>query len=548
MLGPALPPAKRDQLVTGRRHEKFLLLLLLSLTLLIAGYWVTRYAGLIMEGDATRLTQAGEGIANEGRLVTAQSYLNGYGYPALLAFLIQTTGLTAQVLQIAGSFWLVPLALAAYLAYRELLPDIRLAILAVILLLLHPDFLFYILRSSHERTTWTFGLLILWLWVRSNRSQEVELRLAMVLSLYLLLWAVIANNAYFGSTIVTTFLLAMLANYVLARFFRRASRGGTPMGFHNRMLYVWLSGFALLFLFITYVYSPATSYYYTLGTIGEKVSVLFLGSEPISQRMAVDDTYGYVQTAWLSPTVYLLLTGFQWLIVVLAIGAWLRDGVALLRRGHTVLSQQRLLLWLFFLGFATQVGLGVISDLSGAMGSNLQVRLFTPFALVVSPMAATWFTALRRIPWRRLNALRPALMPLGAMVACVAVIATLLKVTNDPVVGNQWLFYSPGEQVALDWTDDHLKDREIWIDTWQHQFDVLLFRRGYDWKPRNNYRSGSLAEWRSDEVSHVLLSDLTVLQANRSKLPLPMVVDRDIVYDNGDAQLFHRRQRSPFQK
>ena len=139
-------------------------------------------------------------------------------------------------------------------------------------------------------------------------------------------------------------------------------------------------------------------------------------------------------------------------------------------------------------------------------------------------------------------------MGLTGVLVCTAMGAALLKVTNDPIVGNQFLFHSPREQLALDWVDRHIAGREVWVDTWPHQLDVMWFRHGYNWQPANNYRYWTAGDADSEQLSHVLLTDLTVLQAVRSQQPLPSVADRNLVYDNGDAQLYHRRQRTPFQK
>lgn len=533
-----------------RRAETTIVVLLACLALLIAGYWIARFGGYVMEGDATRLTLAADGIAREGAIVNSQSYSNGYGYSALLAFLVEMTGASVQELQLGGSLWLSVLSLTAYLTYRELTGDVRMAALALFLLLCQCDFLFYILRSSHERTTWTFGLLVLWLWARSRRPGDAGTRATLIPLFYLLLWAIIANNAFFGSTLIVTFLITLLCgaglSLILPRLPHLRRRPAAP--FERRLLYVLLSGAALLFIFTNYVYPPAISYYYTLGTIGEKVGVLLFGSEPMSERIAVSESYSFVQSAWVSRAVYLALTGFQWATVLAAAAAWLRDAIALLRHGAEALSPPRLLLWLFFLGYAAQVAMGVVSDLSGAMGSNLQVRLFTPFALVICPMAATWLAGAERLRLLRRPIVRRALVAGGALLGAAAVSLGLLKLTNDPLVGNFWLFYTPAEQAAVDWAEDHLVDRKIWIDTWPHQHDILQYRRGYSWQPANDYASGYVDLLTNDTYSHILLSEPTIYQASRSRLPLPATADRNSVYDNGDAVLYHRRQRSPFQR
>jgi hypothetical protein len=533
-----------------RRFEHTAVVLLGCLALLIATYWIARFGGYIMEGDATRLTQAAEGILREGRLINDQSYSNGYGYSAALAFLSAMTGVTIQDIQLAGSLWLVVIALAAFLTYRELLGSGRAAALGLFLLLCQCDFLFYILRSSHERSTWTFGLLVLWLWARSMRTELGPARAAMGALLYVLLWGIIANNAFFGSTLLLTFTIMVLLGLGLQAVLPRLPhlRVAATLGVVKPVaLYVLLGGAALIFLFTNYLYPPAISYYYTFQLIGERVAVLLFGSETAVGEAAVGGV-GYVQEAWVSRQAYLVLTGFQWAVLLASGAAWLRDALGLVRRGTAALSRPRLLLWLFYTGYATQMALGVISDLSGAMGGNLQVRLFTPFSLLVCPMAATWLFTLGRRAWLRRPLPRRIVVGFGTAIGCVAVSLSLFKLTNDPVAGNYWLFYTPGEQAAVDWVDAKVAQRTIWLDTWPHQHDILQNRRGYTWVPANEYDSGYVTAAESDFYSHVVLSEATIYQANRSRLPLPAVADRNQVYDNGDTQVYHRRQRSPFQR
>ena len=405
-----------------------------------------RYGGWSIEGDAMRLTIAAEAVAHEGKLVPSQFYSNGYAYPALLVFLGQITNLPIQVYQFVGSFWLVVIGLVAYLAYRELLSDVRLAALSVFLLLLQPDFIFYILRNSHERITWTCGLLILWLWVRHARVSQISTQLMGILAVYLILWAMIANNAYLASTIVTTYLIALLLSATFERVMPRLFPSTTGWLVERRLLYIPLTGLVLVFVFVTYAYSPARAYYLTLNSIVERLATLFLAADSSSSQ-----PYNYVQSAWVSQEAYFLLTGTQWLIVLASGAAWLRDGARIISQGTNALSRTRWLLWFFYIGFAAQLAMGVIIDFTGFLASNLQVRLFTPFALILTPLTATWFDEIKTFAKGRSIAVqtrpwRVATITLGSL----GVILALLKSTNDPLVGNQWIFYSPREQVAFE--------------------------------------------------------------------------------------------------
>lgn len=518
----------------AKRFETTVVCLFMCLGLLIATYWIARYGGWSGEGDGTRLTLAGEGIVHEGRLVTERwNYANGYGYPALLAFLSQVTSLPVQDLQIAGSAWLAIIVLVAYLAFRELLGNVKLAAVAVFLLMLQPDFLFYILRNSHERTTWTFGLLVLWLWVRSGRVRTPASIAASVCAVYLVLWAMINNNAYLGSSIITTFVIAIAASYLLSVISPWLFPKINGLLVDRRIGFFPLVGFALVFIFISYTYRPAEGYYRTLSSLTLRTTSFIAGVQPASEP------YRYVATAWRSNAIYFTLTGVQWSIVLASGFAWLRDAVALIRQGNQALSRSRLILWLFYLGYAAQLALGFTADFAGWLAVNTQVRLFTPFALVTSPMAATWLLG----PLARRVSARPAVRLVALPLGCFAIMLALLKMTNDPSVGNQWLFYSPSEQLGTNWVDANLHDRDVWLDTSSHQLEVLYYRKGYSWTPANSYRAGVADQ----TVSHVMLSKQTQFKANRSSLPLPEIVDHNSIYDNGDVRFYQRRPLTPYQ-
>ena len=509
-----------------------IVLLLILLASLLGFYWQSRYGGLEMEGDAANLSLAGEGVAQEAVLVPShKAYPNGFGLPALMAFLNRITSMSIPTIQSGSYIWAAVIALVAYLAYRELLIDIPVAGMAVLFLLIQPDFLFYILRGSHEKITWTFGLLILWLWVRSRKNRRLSLQIASVLSVYILLWGMITNNAYFASTLIALFCIAILASYPIMWLLSRKDKETIRSG-ETRMVYILLLGFMLVYIFITYTYPPALSFYGTLGILGDKVTTLFLAGETQSQP------YTYVQTAWRSSAIYLALTGFQWLIVAASFLAWLRDALRLRKTGREGLSQPRFLLWLFYLGIIIQLAFAVVMDFAGFLSSNTQVRLFTPFAILSSPYAATW---LNQISSRRLKNIR-ILLPASFVAGC-AVIFALLKSTNDPLVGNQWIFYNQREQQANDWMDSHLKDQSVWLDLSIHQLDVLYFRKGYNWIPSNTYLSGSTFY----RATYSVISDLTILQANRSELKLPNTTDQFRIYDNGGARIFHVRPKTSFQ-
>lgn len=503
----------------SHNSEWMLLVLLVTMLLLYAGYWTLRYSGNATDGDVMHLTLAAEAIVREATLTPiGYSYGNGYGYQVLLGLLTQITGSSFILLQQLGSLWLVIVGLCAYLLYRELLGRSDLAVFSVILLVLQPDFTFYVMRSSHERTTWTFGLLVMWLVVRLVLRRQSWRMAESVMLLLLLLWALIANNAFMASIVIATIWLVLVLALILNRILpHRSAQTGLPT--NNRLLFVPVLGSVLVFVFITFAYAPADVYYQQLADL---VNRLTQSSEVVAVQLSSSP-----QQPWISTQVYLSLTGIQWMIALASILAWFRDALHILRGGAGALSRPRWLLWLFYSGFALLVGLGAMIDLTGFLASNLQVRLYTPFALMISPMAATWL-----IPILKKWHLNRQVIIAGALLGAVALGASALKSSNDPSVGNQWLFHHPGERVALDWVEANLESKPVWSGIDSRLMVAMLYLKGYTWHPTNNY-------WFQDpQKSYLLLSEQTQIQANRSRLVLPAVVGRNIIYDNGNTLIY----------
>ena len=371
--------------MSEKRKELILIGLIASLAFMMAIFWIVRYGGLSMEGDATRLTLAAEAVQEEGTITPSRwAYPNGFALPVLLGYLSQITSLSIKDIQFFSPVWVVVIVLIAFLVYKQFLNNSKLGGFAVLLLLIQPDFIFYIFRGSHEKTTWTLGFLILLLWVKNWQIKRISYQIPGVLSVYILLWGIITNNAYFASTLILMFLIAMVLNLLLNWYM---ARKGKPGGFRdsNRMIYILISGFLLVFVFITYVYSPAMGFYNTLESVVNKLATLFLAGDVQSEP------YSYVQSAWTSTGMYLALTAFQWCIVIVSIVGWIRDGLIILRKGHQSLEPAKFLLWSFYFGILVQLGAAVVLDFAGFLASNTQVRLFTPFAIFTAPYAAAVF-------------------------------------------------------------------------------------------------------------------------------------------------------------
>src|SRR5215470_3519017 len=193
MRDDAVPPAH------GSRRDGPLLWIGPLLYMLFVGlYFVGRYGRQWAEADSTTFINVIRPIIQEGRLVPVQGalYPNGYAYQAISAFIVGLSGIDLVTLQQIGYPLIAPLVvLPAWMLYRELTGSARGATITTILLFTQPEFLFVILRSSHEKFTRTLMLLCLYLLVRSFKLREQPWLLTKHVALfYIVTFAFIASN------------------------------------------------------------------------------------------------------------------------------------------------------------------------------------------------------------------------------------------------------------------------------------------------------------------------------------------------------------------
>lgn len=520
--------------VTSLQRSQLGLALLLVFALLAGFYTSARFAGWIAQGDALSQINAAQGTLTAGNLINPGRYSNGFAYGALLAVTSQVSGISPNQLITWGSVWIAVFALVAFIAYRELLGDARLAALSTLLLFLIPDFLFYVLRGGHERITWMLALLMLFLLARSlHHAQNPGLLLVHILCFYLVFWAMAATNVYFASTFVNAIILALLGAWMLGYISRsRVKDGDQRQPLLRRLLIISLACVILVFVFITYTYPPALNFYNLAGDLVNRLGLLLFGA----QEMETSSSFEYLGNAWVNPGVYLALVGPQFLLAAASFGVWAFD----LRKQFSF-DHRRWLLWWLYAASGVLLVVGTLADFTGFLQQNLQLRMFTPFALFIAPLAALGLQSL----FKKLSHHMPRFAMLFASVCVVyGLLATMLKVTNDPAVSNAWFFYTPGELQAGQWMNERIQNQTAWVDSWNNLPVLLASTSGSSPNRTVIYRAGL----QPLPAPYVLITEKTLLRANRINYVLPATYDRNRIYDNGAAWLYYRRARTPYQR
>jgi hypothetical protein len=228
----------------------------------------------------------------------------------------------------------------------------------------------------------------------------------------------------------------------------------------------------------------------------------------------------------------------NWLLLIASAALWTKQGLKWWRDRHCPWATNDLLLWAYYGAFALQCAAGIVVDVSGALASNVQLRAFPSFALMAAPLVAKYLVDARpkSMLVRRVG---NAWLWLGLGV--LALLSTL-KATSEPLLSNKWFFYTPGEMRALDWAEDALPKQGLWLEFDERLFAAARIRNGAS--PLDVY-----PDWEDVDPGTLdfLISDVTHSRSARLAQPLPIDADSFITYDNGQAQIYHRRPRTPYQ-
>lgn len=502
-------------------------------------YFVVRFDGLWAEADSTTFTIVLRNFIEQARLepVLGPVYPNGFSYQAISSFVVTVTGLQVEVLQqLVYPLMVVIIVLPAWVLYREFTGSPRGAAVATILLFTQPEFLFVVLRSSHEKFTRLLMLLCLFLLVRSlNRNDKPYLLAVQVALFYLAAFALITSNNLLAHSFIFAIFVALVLGRLLAR--RRADLQRRVGHTLQRLQYVVLTSLGLVYLVTFFAYPPAQHEFLVLQDVWERLATMFLDVQTRAATGTYTEAYQAVVIGWVSLPTYLMVSIANWVILLSSLAIWLHQGYAWFFRRQTPRTQGAFLLWLLYAAFAAQGALSVLVDASGALSSNLQHRLFPSFSIFAVAIVGA---ALAR--WRPRRFARPIGVALATSIFCIVILSTF-KASNDPLVSNKWTFHRASELAALDWSTAHLEGVDIWTEYDERLVVAYVNARG---EPANENR---LHGYRVLTTTRdILVSDVTRLRSTRLGAPLPMPPDALLVYDNGETEFYHLRPQTPYQR
>lgn len=507
-----------------------LILGLLANAMLISTYFVVRFGGLWAENDTATLALAIDAVRATGELIPPKGlvYPSGYAHPVISNTIVAMSGLSVGTLQVVvyplvSALLIIP----AWALYLELTQSRRAATIAVLLLFVQPEFLFVILRGSHERFLRLFVFVALWLLVRSFRYRLRPTYLALhVVLFYFVSYAIIATNALFGVSFIAAIGLAMVMALAFNRVYSPANEVVRPVA--GRLVWVVLAIICLSFVFIYYVYPPAGYSLSVLGNLIEKAIALFFTTQ------AGASPYGQVTGGWISLPVYFLVSIGTFSLMLSSVVIWLWQLYRWLRHIDEPPSLPIVMLWILYCSFAIQGGLALVSDLSGQVNANLQHRSFPSFAMVATPVVALALTRIRPSAWMRILA--------GVVFALLSMLA-ILKASNEPALSRKWTIYTSDELQTITWVDAHDQGASIWIGIDERLASANAIVRGLSARGNrwDDFEVGS-------ETRMFIISDVMSLHSQATGRVLPAVGAENRIYDNGSVQVYRLRAQTPYQR
>lgn len=506
---------------------------ILVLALWIATYLLARFHGHYVEQDTAEMTLLITDVYKFGSAIPSTTvpvvYPSGYGFQAINIYLLRLSGVSIQTIEThVWPFFLAIDAFMAFLAFTEMTEDKRTGALAALFLLLQPDFLFTALRGSHEKVTYFLLLTALFLLFRSyHRRTEVRLFARYIILFYICMFSIISINSTFGSSLI----VAISGSFFLGEFitFLTNDRDIKHQTSLIRLGYISSASFLLLFLELFYLYHPSSGIFNQFRSAMDRLAGFALNFE------AVDNPYAYISLGWRSVYIYFIVTSFTWITLLISGLSWItRSWQVLFHQEWQKMTDSQRLIWLFYVGLAIQVGVGIAADFSGVLGANLQLRLFPVFMFVAIPTSAKAVLATidKFSGWSHLHL---ATRVFASLTVVFFTVCGIFKATNEPSLSNKWTFYTTPEAQAMYWLDKKVPSVAVWADIDERLREVYIF---FTQNPAA-FQRFPLPEL-PEQSPLIMMSTITRMRMAQVGVPLPDLHNMNEIYDSGNVQIYRQ--------
>lgn len=531
----------------AKANSENIWLWLLIVALLYGAFFVLRYGGLWIENDTGVFSNAADQLIRHGTIFYPHPYPHGFAYTALLGGMSLLTGVGYNTMNtvVMPFIGIVLLVIPGYLAFSQMVSSPRVAAISAVILLTIPDLTFSAVRGTHEKLSMAFVCLGVYCLFKAFDAWQADSRTgrAIWIAMFLLIeFLNVATNDYFASTFTFALTLTVLFGWILLRF-RRVDPGQTLAKTLTALSLVVAASWSIVFVTMFFVYPPARNDFVLLSGAIEKLSHLLATMQPSS------DPYTAASSQWASSGTYQIMNLFRWFVILCSSAMWAIDLYKVVFRRYRLDRGQFFLLSVYS-AFALLVVVSVPVDFTGlAAGTNLEVRNFTYVILVGAPLVAQFIFMITHWPWTlpfshgRLSVRRPVRIAVVGVMSMMIVVG-FLKTTLDPLVSNNWLFYTANEKQALKFFWTHNRQTTLWTGP----DDRLAFYANARLVEVNPNRNTIIGYNLTQFTQEYLRSPVVVTSSLALHFTMPNYHSNDRVYDNGGSQIYFRRPVSRFMR
>lgn len=255
----------------------------------------------------------------------------------------------------------------------------------------------------------------------------------------------------------------------------------------------------------------------------------------------------YIKIEWRHRSFFFLLGLGNWIVLLGSGFVWGIQGLMWIWKGKTNMrSPGAWLLWLLYAAYSAQIVLAYVADQGGSPGGNTLQRILPSISMFAVPMIGSFLNNMR-LP--RVWMSRTIWLGVCGLYFLVAMLS-IFKATNEPVFKNKWTFYRPQETAAMVWADHHMDNAQGWAEIDERLWAAFRLKVG------KSVQEGVEPEFMPFPTSFrpkphmrdLMVSEVARLRSTRMGVEIPLPPDAHRVYDNGKAEVYHMRARTPHQE
>ncbi len=494
------------------------LLILLFLTITIAGLYIVNINFYPINGDSTIITKMIEAVESSGSInpKIGPVYSNGYIYQIFAVICSLLCGLKIIEFQylLRPFFIIIPIYIS-YLLFSSFFKDRKVILISMFLLFVSPITLFSIIESKHGFMVMSFLFLLVFLVLKFQKILKKQY----VFLILIILIAIDGTNIYMANVI--NICLTFICFLILFKYHLISNNNSKQI---RLTLIIWI----ISLLVMVYLYPRMFD-----GII--YIIKQIYHSNP-STYMTIPQTYSYVDMAWKNPLIYWLVIAL-YNITILPLSLLIFVYLFFSYFSQSIIYKFKELAIIGIFGIlGAIISFTIIIDAAGAygLGANFQLRttfLIIPFSILLIGIY------IGKKPQGIICKLIKS--PIFFIFLGICLIGSYIYITADPNFSNSWRFFNTYEKNSIFWLDNNI-DQSVLV--WEGDAFVTGSRLAdiYQLFRSNISKKKIYFHKFSENLDFFILSNIIFNHYEDLSQKIPDLNKFGIIFSNGNTDIFHK--------